>query len=620
MTDGRLSRNIRSAVIFLLVWGLCGFYLATQLHRGWIPHDEGSLAQSAERVMNGELPHRDYIELYTGGLTVLNSFAFRHLGANLFTLRIVLFVFFLTWVPAVYFIASELAPGWAAAGITLLAVAWSVPNYAAAVPSWYNLFFATFGIAALFRYVKKPAAVWLFLAGACVGLSFLAKSVALYFLAALLVYFVFREQALSAARAPRTGRRTWIYSAFVVICSIGLVALLAVLIGRHQPLQEHLEYVLPAGLLGFLLVAREGKQIPGTDRERFATLFRMVGPFLAGTVLPVAVFLWPYVRSHALPAFVTGVFILPARRIGGAYMVPPPIVTRLPLLALACLMVLLAKSRGWQRHAGSAFLAVLLAVLLAVSFRHAPTYRLVWQTAESVIPLLVLLGVARLLGWPRSLAPLAAPTQERLLVLVGAASLCALVRFPFAAEIYFCYVAPLVVLACAAVLGTIPTLPRAARVALGGYYLVFVVFLFAPGFLDDMGKQYGPDRQTVLLDLARAGGLRVNPDTAAVYERLIPLVREHALGGEIVAGPDCPEVYFLAGKRNPTPMLFDFFEDQRERERLLLRLAGDPGIKVLVVNTEPGFSGSYAVQPYEQMTQEFDDVEEVENFEVWWRQ
>lgn len=619
MTGEWWSQKIRSAVIFLLVWGFCGFYMVTQLRRGWIPHDEGSLAQSAERVMNGELPHRDYIELYTGGLTVLNAFAFRHLGTDLFTLRIVLFVFFLAWVPAVYFIASELAPGWAGVGITLLAVAWSVPNYAAAVPSWYNLFFTTFGIAALVRYVKKPAAGWLFLAGACVGLSFLAKSVALYFLAAVLLYFVFREQSLTAARAARTGQRALLYITTVVFCSVALVALPAMLIGGHQPLQEYLEYVLPAALLAFLLIAREVRRIPGTDRERFTTLFRMVAPFLTGAALPAAIFLWPYVRSHSLPAFFAGVFILPAKRMAGAFMVPPPMATRLPLVALVCLTVLLMKSRGWLRHAGSALFAALLAVLLAVSFRHAPTYRLVWQTAESVIPLLVLLVVARLLGYPRSLPPLAAPHQERLLLLAGAASLCALVRFPFAAEIYFCYVAPLVVLTGAAFLGTIPTLPRAARVTLGAYYLVFVVFLFAPGFLDDMGKEYGPDLQTVTLDLARAGRLRVSPETAGVYERLIPLVREHAAGGGILAGPDCPEVYFLAAKRNPTPMLFDFFAEERVRERQLLRLAGDPAIKVLVVNTEPGFSGSYAQQMYEQMTEQFEDVEEVENFEVWWR-
>jgi hypothetical protein len=91
-------------------------------------------------VLHGELPHRDYTEIYTGGLAYLNALAFRYFGENLATLRIVLFVFFFFWVPAFYRIASRLVPDWLASGVTLLAVAWRLPNYSAAVPCWYNLF------------------------------------------------------------------------------------------------------------------------------------------------------------------------------------------------------------------------------------------------------------------------------------------------------------------------------------------------------------------------------------------------------------------------------------------------------------------------------------------------
>ena len=56
---------------------LSALYLAWQLDRGWVAHDEGTLAQSAERLLQGELPHRDFDELYTGGLTWLNAAAFR---------------------------------------------------------------------------------------------------------------------------------------------------------------------------------------------------------------------------------------------------------------------------------------------------------------------------------------------------------------------------------------------------------------------------------------------------------------------------------------------------------------------------------------------------------------
>ena len=76
------------------------------------------------------------------------------------------FVFFLAWVWAVYYAASRFVPPVASAP-TLLAIAWGPPNYAAAMPSWYNLYFATFGFTALLHYIKKQSGPWLPLAGLC---------------------------------------------------------------------------------------------------------------------------------------------------------------------------------------------------------------------------------------------------------------------------------------------------------------------------------------------------------------------------------------------------------------------------------------------------------------------
>ena len=58
-------------------------YLWTFVPRGWVPHDEGMLGQSAEHVMLGHMPHVDYEELYTGGLTLLHAAAFRVLGQSI---------------------------------------------------------------------------------------------------------------------------------------------------------------------------------------------------------------------------------------------------------------------------------------------------------------------------------------------------------------------------------------------------------------------------------------------------------------------------------------------------------------------------------------------------------
>ena len=45
---------------------------------------------------------------------------------------------------------------------------------------------------------------------------------------------------------------------------------------------------------------------------------------------------------------------------------------------------------------------------------------------------------------------------------------------------------------------------------------------------------------------------------AAGYAKVVELLQEHATSGVIFAGPDAPELYFLAGLHNPTPAIFDF--------------------------------------------------------------
>lgn len=171
---------MRGRAAFLFFWLVAVAYLAGCADRGWIPHDEGFLAQSAERVLEGELPHRDFDELYTGGLSYLHAAAFRLFGVRLLSPRWTLLIFAAAFAAAVWAIARRVAGPVAAGAVLWLAVAWSLPIYFAALPSWYNLFFAVFGALAVLRYLETDVRRWLFVAGLCGGLSFLIKLVGLY--------------------------------------------------------------------------------------------------------------------------------------------------------------------------------------------------------------------------------------------------------------------------------------------------------------------------------------------------------------------------------------------------------------------------------------------------------
>ena len=85
--------------------------------------------------------------------------------------------------------------------------------------------------------------------------------------------------------------------------------------------------------------------------------------------------------------------------------------------------------------------------------------------------------------------------------------------------------------------------------------------------------------------------MKVSRRDKDVYERLVQLVQQHSTSNSFVfATPDCPQVYFLAERRNPLRVMFEFFEDPRGRAERCLRLLQDRQIDVVVINTAPSFS------------------------------
>jgi hypothetical protein len=82
-----LPRRRAKKVLGVLMIAAAVIYLIPFVPRGWIPHDEGMLGQSAQRVLQGALPHVDYEEMYTGGLSWLYAAVFSVTSVDLVNLR-----------------------------------------------------------------------------------------------------------------------------------------------------------------------------------------------------------------------------------------------------------------------------------------------------------------------------------------------------------------------------------------------------------------------------------------------------------------------------------------------------------------------------------------------------
>lgn len=581
--DARARRFGQGWPVLLLVWAAGAVYVGGFVDRGWVPHDEGMLGQNAERVLRGELPHRDFDESYTGGLTRLHALAFRLFGIRLLSLRVVLFGFFLIFVPVLYSIALRLVPPWPAGLVTLLGVVWSFPNYFASMPSWYVLFFAALGTYALLRELETGRKSWLFLAGICGGLSLLAIVVGLYFVAAALAFLAYREQ-MEASLLPENGSGRPLFFVLQAACVLAFLAALVLLLRSRVGPAEVVHFaVLPMAVMAVLLTDGWRNRRRGRFRSRFAALATRVLPFGAGLLVPLAFWLAPYVRSAALGDFYRGVFVLPFRQIAAASMRFPPLAAAGAVVPYALLLAFTLLRPRYRGVVVLIALAMTLALVLVLSSSEE-VYRGIWHSARSLDVVAVLLGCWMLLRRVNG-EPIRAQRRQETFLILSMTAMLGLIQFPYAAPVYFCYVAPLVALALCAVAREGNLAPHGVVAV---FYLAFGLLRLNPGYIWQMGVRpvrYGPLEK---LDLPRAG-IRVPVSDRRIYTTLVESIERRTSGDFLYAAPDCPEVIFLSGRRNPSRVVFGYLRVPESPE-VLVRLLEARDVRAVVINEQPSYS------------------------------
>lgn len=610
--DGRSYKWI----VLLVVWAVSAFYVFGFYDRGWVPHDEGTLAQSAERVLMGELPHRDFDEVYTGGLTFLHALAFRLLGPSLISLRLVLLAFFLAFVPAFYLIALRFARPEFAALVTFLGVAWSVPNYFAGVPTWYNLFFAIFGTLALTWYVETHLVRWLFIAGLLGGLSILAKIVGLYYVAAAGLFLVFREQ-ISASRGRGDQRvMSW---AFLLLKAVGLfvfVGLVITLLKWRLGLMETFHFVLPQMAISGILLWNEWQEGHGRFSSRIKTLFGLLFPFGIGIVIPIALFLSAYLWTDSVDDLYHGMFVLPQKRLANAAAEFPPFLTVITSLPYAALVFVPFTVRSTKSSSACGLALIILLGFALYSSGTPLLYYTVWQSARSLGVIAVLAGCL-LLARTRRDALTEQDQCQKLFLLLSMTALFGLVQFPFAAPVYFLYVTPLVCLALSAVVMAQENMPKPRHFVALLFYLVFAVMWTTP-YVWAIGVAYVPFRAESVLNNHK-GRLRVSDYDNQLYTQLVNLIQRHSNSAYIYAGPDCPQIYFLSGMRNPTRKIFDFFNDRQNAPAFVSELLEKKKVNLVVINRKPHFSGPLDPKLTKRFENRFPQFVDVGQFTVRWK-
>lgn len=387
----------------------------------------------AERVMQGEVPYRDFLFNYTPGILWVNALLMKAFGAGLMTIRIGLFAFKLLTLMALFHVARRLTCGWAALVPVALTLAWLGYGQVFNVyPDQYLILFALAGLVFMLRYNESGKNNWLALCGVAVALVFLFKyNVGVLLFAAGALAIVTRTGMASDAFPVNSRRVTDAAKAGAVyLAGFAIVggALLAYLTYNHAfgPMLDHFMHhaaqyseersiglpspslvvpvavlLLPAIGVGFLVVIVAGRGFQ----------FYMTATIVAGSVLLIH-----WTRGKV---FNTGVVALVAY-------FPPLIFGAAAALAIWQLKKSEGGAAGWWNRNGAITITGLFALALYLEvFPRADFYHLV-----RILPPVFMFFFALLVRWLPALTEQlreTVPSPRRAALLVVSAPLIFLV-------------------------------------------------------------------------------------------------------------------------------------------------------------------------------------------------
>ncbi len=597
-----------------LVVASCLAYVSVFAFGKWLPNDDGLVALAAERVLNGDVSHQDFDDTYTGGLALHHALVMSVLGRSLRSLRYAMLLWTIPFTAVLFAVLRRFVTPWAAAALTFTAVAWSLPNYVAAVSSWFMTFFGLFMLGCLLVWLECRHTRWLIGAGLMAGLSILVKVNGLFLVATGLLTLLHCGQVASLSSGPAS-RRAQLGIGVVLTGFFGAVV---ALLQAHLIPTELVHFAGPALVLVAYLWRFEMRFARGSAANRFTGLMRLWVPFLVAAAIPVALFVLPYAVRGQLDALVAGVLVAPQRRAGATLYLPPDVLQS--LAAAAPSILVLAWGARLGSRAGQPVAAVVALLGCAVIFMgdDPMVYAAVWSSLRILVVVVVGIGLWRLLK-----RPVDQPGTVQAFGVFASLTMANLFQYPASLGLYFLFLAPFLVLG-ACVASTLSDRPPVRLHAVWmGIHVAFGIAWVNPATPGAIGVHFEAPAPRAPLDVPR-GGLLVHPVQAATYSLLLQVVTQHASpGGYIYATPDCPEVYFLTAQKNPTRTMYDFFDQDignpQVRNARLLTLLEERAVNVVVLNRVPDFSPGVDAALVASFEERFPNSVDAYPFHVRWR-
>lgn len=576
---------IRAALLALATLG--GILITWASHRRyWFPHDEGTLAQAALRVVEGQVPHRDFTHPYTGADAAIHALWFKLSGISLGSIRLGFFVLVAGWLIAMgLWVWSRTSSRWAVVGLLVLA-AFGPAMYPGAVPSWYVSMLVCGAVALLTPNAPFPSRHAFIAAGALLGVAAGFKVTALYALGGVVLWVIGEGEG---------GRgRPW---AILAVCAAALGVL-----GVLWPGAGWRAWVfvgLPATAVVLWAGVREAGRVRGEGLAWGWATMRPILHLAVGFSLGIAPMLVWLGVTGALPAFLESLIGVADARVAFAGFLPP----RIGVLGWGGVVVLVGVAASAQRLPHVITILAVLVLLFVLTWSDILWHRTLWYALRGGLPL----GIA--------LAAMAAgrrPHRGWMPVALAVLGMMSLSQFPFASPIYFVYLAPLAVMAVL----SLPSPSHSGRRMLGlvGLWLAAVgVLQVVPAQPDAIGYARAHVPPLARLPGPR-GGLMVSAEDAASFTQLHALVSDSIGPGAIWAGPDSPEVAFLTERRDVNTDPFAFLGSETPVEESLFR----DEVVAVIVRPLPPFSRPLSDDTVERLGSWFTRQTVVGPFMVFW--
>jgi Dolichyl-phosphate-mannose-protein mannosyltransferase len=194
------AESLKDATALVAVLAVTGLVYGALFNReSVLSYSIGYNLYSAERVLAGEVPYRDFHTLYPPATVYLNAALFKWLGVSLYNALLGVFVFKTLTVLFIYLSGRELLSRGQGLAVAALALVWLRPNGPfKAVPMHYGALCLAVALWLLLKHSRAPRPALLLGAGCALGvLATFKHNIGAYALAGALVVVMLDDGPLA---------------------------------------------------------------------------------------------------------------------------------------------------------------------------------------------------------------------------------------------------------------------------------------------------------------------------------------------------------------------------------------------------------------------------------------